>query len=93
MDTSNLPDLEKYISETLIQIKKGVMLSKDNGVSTTNLPTSVEFDITVLSSKSESSEIKGGFVIKVLELGGKENSNNTNNVVNKLKFNIPILFK
>jgi hypothetical protein len=52
----------------------------------------IEFDISVTSSETNDSSGKAGLMIKVLDFGVKSANTNQLSAVNRIKFEVPIIF-
>mgnify|MGYP001572776926 FL=1 len=92
-------ELEEFISKTLVSIAKGIKsANKDMGQSFFTIePISyqknrtdgcIEFDVAVTASKGTGSKVGGEIKIWPVGLGGKKETNISDQTVSRIKFSV-----
>lgn len=62
----------------------------DNRDKDNHLVANIDFEVATTIADTTTSKIGGGFSVSVLSIGGDNNSTDSNQIVNKVKFSIPI---
>lgn len=52
----------------------------------------VDFDVAVSVSKKNEADAKGGLSVHVFEVGGKRSASEEHSTVNRIKFQVPVIY-